>query len=746
MFTRRPIFKPQVLPLSGIVGLFLVLGIIYLWFIPPFEGPDEAQHFAYMKWLITEGNLPPQGAAAWETGVEQESGQPPFYYFIASLPARFVDITNPAAIYRPNPHFIGPLPRSDFDNDNRAIHYPSDTQPLRGGWLALYLARAVTLGFGVVLIVTVYGLVRQIWPEPRFIALGAAFLVAVTPQVLYISSMVSNDIPAAALSTLALWLFAFYLHQYETRSPLWGLIVGLILGLAGLTKVSAFTLSLPIGLGLAWLWLSGRRSLGQTVQFGLAFTGGILVSSGWWLGHNWLTQGSPFGLNPHDQTSWAIGPNDKIDPFILRWQDVWRSYWLALGWGSIRLGEWPGGWPYTILFGALFLALGGWLRSLWLWWQHAEKRPPATTLLLLGLLFIGLIITAISLESWMHRVIAPFGRLLFPLIGGISLFLVLGWRQLHPRLPLLVYAYVAALGILTPFILIHPAYNHTTLTTAEMALLPSPIGWQFGTTATSPLAELISFTPEQLTSYAGEIMPITLCWRALASAEQDYTVMVQVLGAENRLIATRRSFPGEGRYPTSLWQPGQVWCEKIHILIPSDLPETLAYRLEIGMLNEENGYRLVVTDKQGNLLPHTFVEVVRLVQPATQRFIADLPMTPDLHLVDSQHASIWQIGATVPLTLTWAATTPVGADYQVFIHLRDLQTDENIMNGDGPPVGGLYPTSWWAANELITDVHTIFLPPELVPGNYRLVVGLYDLVTGQHPLPEIDLGLIRVEP
>lgn len=738
--------KQHLLPLSGIIILFLVLGIIYLWLIPPFEGPDEAQHFAYIKWLVTESSLPPQGEAAWKIGIEQESGQPPFYYFIASLPARLLDITNPAAIYRPNPHFIGPLPRSVDDNANRAIHYPSDAQPLRGGWLAFYLARGISLGFGVLLIVSVYGLVRQIWPEPHSVALGAALLVAVTPQVIYISSMVSNDIPAAALSTLAFYFFARYLHQYETRNPYWGTLVGLVLGLAGLTKISAFTLSLPIGLGLAWLWFSQRRSLAQIVQFGLALTLGIFITSGWWLGHNWLIQGSPFGLNPHDQTPWAISPGDPIDPFLFRWQEVWRSYWLSLGWGTLRLGDWPGGWPYTILFGALYLAIIGWFRGLWRWWGQVGKRPSATTMILLGISFVGVIITAISLENWMHRVVAPYGRLLFPVIGVITLFLIVGWRYLHPRLPQLFYIYVAALSIVTPFILIRPVYTHTTLTPTEIATLPPTVGWRFGETAETPLAELISFTPEQTTAQAGEVLPIRLCWRALATAPQNYSVLVQVLGPDDRLIASRRSYPGGGRHPTSLWQPEQVWCEKIHILIPADLPETLAYRLEIGLFDEENERRLVATDDAGNPLTHTFIEAVRLVQPAKQQFITDLPLTPDLHLIEAQHGTTWQIGTTIPLTLTWVTTTPVTPDYQVFIHLRDLQTNENVISGDGPPVGGWYPTSWWSVNERITDVHMISLPAEVVPGPYQLVVGLYDLVTGQRPLPEVDLGLIQVEP
>ncbi|MBK9052017.1 MAG: hypothetical protein IPL78_14240 [Chloroflexi bacterium] len=298
---------------------------------------------------------------------------------------------------------------------------------------------------------------------------------------------------------------------------------------------------------------------------------------------------------------------------------------------------------------------------------------------------ISLLINMLSLESWMHRVIAPYGRLLFPLISAISLFLILGWQSLHPRLPWLVYAYVAALGILTPVILIRPAYTHTTLTPAEIAALPPSIGWRFGETAQTPFAELIRFTTQETTVNAGNILQIELCWQALTTVEQEYSVMVQVTGPENQLVVSRRSYPGEGRYPTSLWEPGKVWCEKIHIPIYLDLAETLVYRLEVGWFDEENDRRLVATDKAGNRLSHTFIEAVRLVQPATQQFITDLPTTSDLHLVNSQYTSIWQIGSTIPLTFTWAATTPLSVDYQVFVHVRDLQTGETVIYGDGPP-------------------------------------------------------------
>ena len=69
-------------------------------------------------------------------------------------------------------------------------------------------------------------------------------------------------------------------------------------------------------------------------------------------------------------------------------------------------------------------------------------------------------------------------------------------------------------------------------------------------------------------------------------------------------------------------------------------------------------------------------------------------------------------------------------DYTVFIHLLD---SEGHIQGqaDSPPSAGTYPTSVWDAGEVIADLHTISLRPNLPPGEYRLAIGLYDPETGQ---------------
>ena len=108
--------------LGSILLAFLLLSSIYNWLIPPFEGPDGPQHFAYVEWLALGKGLPPQGQAAWETPLRQEASQAPLYYLLASIPARLVGVSEYPALFRPNPHFPSSAPGTIADNKNVAIH------------------------------------------------------------------------------------------------------------------------------------------------------------------------------------------------------------------------------------------------------------------------------------------------------------------------------------------------------------------------------------------------------------------------------------------------------------------------------------------------------------------------------------------------------------------------------------------------------------------------------------------------
>jgi hypothetical protein len=80
------------------------------------------------------------------------------------------------------------------------------------------------------------------------------------------------------------------------------------------------------------------------------------------------------------------------------------------------------------------------------------------------------------------------------------------------------------------------------------------------------------------------------------------------------------------------------------------------------------------------------------------------------------------------LTLYWQALGPVDRDYTVFAHVRN-KAGEVVAQRDGPPAGGVYPTSLWEPGEIIED--ELVVPLEGLPaGEYDLVAGMYDFVTG----------------
>jgi len=64
-------------PLWLVLAAFVTLCAVYVWSIPPLEGSDEYEHFAYVTWLIDQRSFPTQGEAGWHSPVRQESGQPP---------------------------------------------------------------------------------------------------------------------------------------------------------------------------------------------------------------------------------------------------------------------------------------------------------------------------------------------------------------------------------------------------------------------------------------------------------------------------------------------------------------------------------------------------------------------------------------------------------------------------------------------------------------------------------------------
>lgn len=82
-------------------------------------------------------------------------------------------------------------------------------------------------------------------------------------------------------------------------------------------------------------------------------------------------------------------------------------------------------------------------------------------------------------------------------------------------------------------------------------------------------------------------------------------------------------------------------------------------------------------------------------------------------------------GDIIQITLTWQTQAPITRRYKVFIHLLDSGQDI-VAQRDSEPGGGMAPTLTWQPNLEIIDNHGLLLPRDLPPGQYELLLGLYD--------------------
>jgi len=98
-------------------------------------------------------------------------------------------------------------------------------------------------------------------------------------------------------------------------------------------------------------------------------------------------------------------------------------------------------------------------------------------------------------------------------------------------------------------------------------------------------------------------------------------------------------------------------------------------------------------------------------------------------------------GERVGLTVYWRATGSLAVDYTVFVHL--LGPDNPATGGplwaqdDSEPCRRGYPTSAWAADEIVIDPYVLHVPADAPAGEYEIVVGLYNWQTMVR-LPVLD--------
>jgi len=717
----------------ALVAVFVVLGTVYNVCTPLFEAPDERFHYPFVRHLAEGGGLPVQDPAnpgPWH----QEGGQPPLYYVLAALVTHWVPSDDFPQIAQPNPHADVGVIRPG-GSPNIVVHTPREGWPYSGAVLAVHLARELSVFLGALTVLFTYLLGREVLPDRPLVALGAAALVGFNPMLLFITAAVSNDSLAAAVCTVALWLLVRRLWQ-EPEPRRWA-AVGVVLGVAGLTKVSALGLWPLAVVVLAWVsWR--RRGWRDFLRCGVVMLAVAGAIAGWWYYRNWRLYHDPLGwvnfLALMGRRSGSLTPQVLLSEL----PGLIRSYWGVFGWFSVGAPDW-----YYALFGAIAAAgLGGLIvgagrMGLHGQWVNRDRLPALAT--------VAVWVTAVGvgLVRWSSLIPSFQGRLLFPAAAAMALLLALGlgsWLTGRSReAPVLVVgAVMAAVAVWVPFGIIRPAYAPPRLLTeAELAAIPERLEFEVGEGM-----ELLGYRLDTREVRPGDDLAVTLYWRARAPMEHNYSVFVHLLGENELIVGQRDSYPARGLFPTTLWKPGDAIADTYVVPVsPTAFSPTRA-QLEVGLYRVETGERLLVRDRAGRELGDNvrFGDILVRAEPRDGvPNPLDYRFGKGIALVGyALDRTALPAGDTLHLTLYWKCLAPVGKNYTVFTHVLG-PGDAIWAQKDAWPMGGAAPTGSWRVGQVVEDRYDLVVRPETPEGVYDLEIGLYLAETGER-LPVVGPG------
>jgi hypothetical protein len=244
----------------------------------------------------------------------------------------------------------------------------------------------------------------------------------------------------------------------------------------------------------------------------------------------------------------------------------------------------------------------------------------------------------------------------------------------------------------------------------------------------------------------GEALPITLYWQALRPVARDYIVANHLLGRSDL-----RQWGGEDRIPhyyysPILWAPGEVVRDDYWVPVDASAPPGI-YFLDIGLYVELVGqsWHLPLV-KEGTPLEANSVSISPIkVGGPPPGVTVDHPV-PQHPRADNLGGLVTLLGYDLNLeadalnvTLYWRCDARLPADYTTFVHVRDVggQPGAIVAQMDRPPADGAYPTSLWEPGEIIRDAVRVPTPAQVPPGEYEIIVGLYNRETNSR-LPVLD--------
>lgn len=272
------------------------------------------------------------------------------------------------------------------------------------------------------------------------------------------------------------------------------------------------------------------------------------------------------------------------------------------------------------------------------------------------------------------------------------------------------------------------------LTRSRNFKMPGETGTPLGAVFDDKI-ELLGYDLDPIPRLPNDSIEITTYWRSLKTMSHSYIGSFHLLDNTLTMWAQRDS-PLGSDYPTVLWSPGEVITSVYKLPVTEFVPAG-QYTIKFSVYNFDEGVFNFLPAVGGSLtepVTDLYLDQVRILDAARQAppdEVIEVTLGDEIQLLGYQLDQT-TIPPTEPVRigLFWQATQPVGADYTVFTQL--IGPDGQVWGQqDNQPQGGSFPTSAWPTFETVVDRYELHLNEGAPLGQYQLLVGQYDLTTGQ---------------
>lgn len=293
----------------------------------------------------------------------------------------------------------------------------------------------------------------------------------------------------------------------------------------------------------------------------------------------------------------------------------------------------------------------------------------------------------------------------------------------------------------------------------ELRLVATPVNVEYGDTG----MVIIGYYTPQTQIAPGDTLPVRLYWRHRSGSGHDFGMSLHLL---SRPDAESRGQDNKAIVNPRFWQASDdlIYHRDVSVQLEPDAPTPGLYWLAVSLWQDptqdgsiespEYPLQLITATDRDQVSPETALLGSILVvdptpdltttTPAQYEFASGLSLTGYSLALDADQLA---------LQFAWESRSAPSRAYTQFVHLFD--SEGNFVFGyDQPPFGGAFPTEAWPAGLRARDAWQVPLPEDLPPGEYHVLMGLYDSETqvrdtiqdaAGNPLQSdsIDLGWIE---